>query len=175
VTGSRDAARAARPAVDVNLRNGEYVLTLSVDVETGVWTYLRVGDLTITVDDLAVGDLPVAPALGLLDAVPDIDLSQREPVTAALAPVLQAVEQASGLQVEVLDQDEQTKEFRFVLLADGQPSGVVSRRHVQQAQSQQIFGGVQHHESGPEWECHVDTSGTDHRWANGIMRAFANL
>lgn len=182
VASVRHSEHAGRAAVDVQLlavpppvQGGE--LWLGVDEQTGVWLYLGAEALTMTVEELVIDPSPAEAALfGLLDAVPDLDLSHREPVASPLTETARAVSQASGLAVEVLSQDVQTGEFRFLLLdADGQPQGVVSRRRLQWVQSAAIFGGVQDWESGPDWELHVDATSSDPRWANGVLRWIPHL
>jgi hypothetical protein len=177
VVGSRESERAGRPAVDVDLRHGEYEIALGVDAETGVWTWLQTSGFTITVDRLDAGPtLMEAAALRVLDYVPDVDFSQREPVTEALAPALAAVQEASGLRVEVLYQDEDSGEFRFILLgSDGQPEALVGRSRTGSTQEAAHFGGVQHWWESKVWSYHIDTASADHMWSGRIMKAVDRL
>lgn len=170
---STPSQRAGRDALDVHLDVEGVHTVLGVDAETGVWTYYSGPDLTITVDRLEAEPQDLAPSFALLDLVPDVDLSSRERVSPALEGVLGAVQAASGLQVEVLDQDDETGTFRFVLLdTDNRPVGLVSRQRTEQVRPPNLFGGLWSCGADEDWTYLVNREGPDnepdYHWAHGI-------
>jgi hypothetical protein len=174
VLSSRESEHAGRPALDLELTDGEYQLSVGVDAETGVWTWSHNAGLTVAVDELTI-EPEAAPAFVLLDLVPDIDLSHREPVAKALSPILSALEEASGLQGEVLYQDEETGEFTFLLCDDSQPQALVDRTHAESSPRRAVFAGVQHRWETEDWTYAVDTTAPDHLWSRPIVKALERL
>lgn len=171
VLSSSESEHAGRPAVDLELRKDEHNVVLGVDAETGIWTWLHSDGFTITVDELAAEPVVPAAAFDLLDLVPDIDLSHREPVAPALSPILEALQKASGLQVEVLYQDEETGAFTFLLLEDGQVQALIDRTDAESTPRPAVFGGVQHRWDTEDWTYTIDAVTTDRMWPRPIVRA----
>ena len=177
VLDRRASRRAGRPSVDVRVQIGDYDITLGVDDETGLWTFLQTSGFSIIVDELVASpSLVTSAAFTVLDIVPDIDLSHREPVAPSLASALRVLEDASGLQGGVLWQSEDTGEFRFILTdADGKPQAVVERVYAGAPQSPSLFAGMQHRSDTDDWSFHVDTTRLDPLWSKPIVVALQRL
>lgn len=174
VVSTADSTHAGRPAINVTLRYDKGQMTLGVDAETGIWTYVggetEDGAWFVEVDGLAKLDHEAAEFV-ILDSVPDIDLSARVAVSEHFQAILTAVREASGLDAEMLVQDEDDDTFRIVLLDQGEPVGMVSRSPLIHVQSPQRFGGSQEWSSDGEQEYHVDVARYDPRWAYKIRQA----
>lgn len=96
--------------------------------------------------------------------------------TRLLVPMLDTVRKVTGLDADLLEQDEETGSFRLVLVdAYGEPAGVVTRARATWRQSPQIFGGSQSWEIGPDWEVHVDTKSGDHQAASRLHEALRRV
>jgi hypothetical protein len=175
VVGSRDSEHAGRSAVDLDLRDGTYDISLGVDAETGVWTWLRTSGFTVTVDELTIGP-PDADAFDLLDLVPEIDLSRRVPISETLDPIVNTIRDASGLSVEVVYQNEEDGEFRLILVDDERVAqALITRSRAGSPQDPAICEGVQHWWDDETWNYHVDSVRSDHLWSGRIMKAIKRL
>ncbi|MET0694145.1 MAG: hypothetical protein ABWY56_09445 [Propionibacteriaceae bacterium] len=177
VQASRASEHANRPALDVDLRSGQYDLTLGVDAETGLWTWMGTAAETITVEQLTVGAAVVPDAaFALLDLVPEVDLSQRMPVAEGFLALRDALQEASGLHVKALWQDEETGVFRLILLdAQGQPQALVLRERGGSPQDPAVFAGAQVWWEGEDWNYHIDTTNPDHSWSRPIEKVLEGL
>lgn len=149
--------------------------TLGIDVETGIWSALISPSFTIKVDAIVL-DPPPSKAFRVLEVVPDVDLTDWEPVADTLAPVLEAVREAAGRVVRVRGQDPASREFDFVLMDDDlTPIGRITRRRAEQIQSPAHFPGGQAWIGGDDWEYHVDLADGDVERAWRIVDVVSRL